>query len=407
MNIDQTTGAASGPAPTPLQPEVSQPVWLGMLGGGQLGRMFVQAAHALGYRVMVLDPDPDCPASAMADQFVCADYADTRALALLGERCQAVSTEFENVPAAALQQLARSCRVAPAAECVAIAQDRSAEKRFFDSHTQQFGVRPTPYLELTSESGIDGIPDYFLPGVLKTARMGYDGKGQIRVANRDALLQAFRQLGSVPCVLEQWLPLASEISVLVVRGANGEQVAYPAAENCHRHGILHTSTIPAQSVAPKVAKQAQQAALAISNELGYVGVLCIEFFVLQDGSLLVNEMAPRPHNSAHYTLDASHSSQFEQQVRALAGLPLGSATQLAPAIMLNLLGDLWFDGQSDVPREPAWQDILALPAAKLHLYGKQQARRGRKMGHITFVAPTLEQAQAQLQQACEVLGIEP
>jgi len=209
----------------------------------------------------------------------------------------------------------------------------------------------------------------------------------------------------VTCLLEKMLPLAYEVSVLVARGADGAAVVYPIAENVHRDGILFTTTVPSDHVSDTVAKKAQDAALAIIARLDYVGVLCIEFFVLTDGSLVVNEMAPRPHNSGHYTIDACITSQFEQQARAMARLPLGDVRQHSPAVMLNILGDIWYEGDSDTMREPAWDQILALPGAHLHLYGKAQARRARKMGHVTFVAPTMEQAQAQLAAACAILGI--
>jgi len=216
---------------------------------------------------------------------------------------------------------------------------------------------------------------------------------------------AFAEMGGVTCLLEKMLPLAYEVSVLVARGADGAAVVYPIAENVHRDGILFTTTVPSNHLSDAIAKQAQNAALEIIARLDYVGVLCIEFFVLTDGSLVVNEMAPRPHNSGHYTIDACITSQFEQQVRAMARLPLGDVRQHSPAVMLNILGDVWFDADSDEMREPAWDKILALPGAHLHLYGKAQARRARKMGHITFVAPTLVAAQAQLAAACTILGI--
>ena len=252
---------------------------------------------------------------------------------------------------------------------------------------------------------VDQVPEHLFPGILKTARMGYDGKGQVRVKNVDELRLAFSQMNGVVCVLEKMLPLAYEISVLVARGANGERVVYPIAENVHRDGILFTTTVPSPNVSADAAQQAQQAALQLIADINYVGVLCIEFFVLQDGSIVVNEMAPRPHNSGHYTIDACVTSQFAQQVRATAGLPLGEVRQHSPCVMLNLLGDVWFqDGQC---QEPRWDLILALPSARLHLYGKSEARIARKMGHITFVAAQMQQAQSDLMQACQILGIAP
>ena len=389
----------------PILPGTTPATWLGVMGGGQLGRMFVHAAQMMGFKVAVLEPARDCPAGHAADRLVCADYTDEVALAELARLCAAVTTEFENVPAHSLAFLAERTFVAPVAACVSVAQDRLAEKRFFAACGARSGVLPAPWHPVLSEADVDAIPDDLLPGILKTVRLGYDGKGQVRVKTRDEVRAAFAALQGVPCVLEKMLPLAYEISVLAARGADGESVVYPIAENVHRDGILFTTTVPGPNVCGERAAQAQQAALAIIAELGYVGVLCIEFFVLQDGSLVVNEMAPRPHNSGHYTIDACVTSQFAQQARAMARLPLGEVRQHSPAVMLNILGDVWFEPGSDTPREPAWDKVLALPGANLHLYGKEEARRGRKMGHVTFVAPTLEAAQETLRAACAILGI--
>ena len=367
--------------------------------------MFVHAAQQMGYKVAVLEPSRDCPAGHAADHLLCADYGDEAVLAALAEQCAAVTTEFENVPAQSLLFLASRTFVAPAAACVSIAQDRIEEKRFFTACAPVSGVLPAPYQAISSEEDIAAIPDALFPGILKTVRMGYDGKGQVRVKTRDEVRAAFADMQGVACVLEKMLPLAYEISVLTARGIDGQSVVYPIAENVHRDGILFTTTVPGPNVCAESAGKAQAAALAIIARLGYVGVLCIEFFVLQDGTLVVNEMAPRPHNSGHYTIDACITSQFAQQARAMARLPLGDVRQHSPAVMLNILGDVWFDGDSEQPREPAWDKVLALPGANLHLYGKDDARRGRKMGHVTFVAPTLEQAQASLRAACDILGI--
>jgi 5-(carboxyamino)imidazole ribonucleotide synthase len=389
----------------PFIPSALPPTWLGVMGGGQLGRMFAHAAQAMGYKVAVLEPARDCPASHAADHLLCADYTDTEALAELAAQCVAVTTEFENVPAQSLGFLSARTFVAPSAACVSIAQDRIEEKRFFTQCASASGVLPAPHKLIASAADIESIPDALLPGILKTVRLGYDGKGQVRVRTREEARAAFAGMNGVACVLEKMLPLAYEISVLVARGADGQSVVYPIAENVHRDGILFTTTVPGPNVSAESAARAQDAALAISAQLGYVGVLCIEFFVLQDGSLVVNEMAPRPHNSGHYTIDACVTSQFAQQVRAMARLPLGDVRQHSPAVMLNILGDIWFDGKDDQPREPAWDQVLALPGANLHLYGKDEPRRGRKMGHVTFIAPTLAQAQASLRSACALLGI--
>jgi 5-(carboxyamino)imidazole ribonucleotide synthase len=391
----------------PFLPNANPPAWLGVMGGGQLGRMFAQAAQAMGYRVAVLEPARDCPAGQVAERLIEAGYLDPQGLDTLAAQCVAVTTEFENVPAESLSRLARDCFVAPGASCVSIAQDRIAEKRFFVECAPHSGVMPAPHQAIASHADIDAIPGELLPGILKTVRMGYDGKGQVRVRTREDVRAAFDAMGGVTCLLEKMLPLAYEVSVLTARGADGESVVYPIAENVHRDGILFTTTVPGPNVSQACALKAQDAARAMISQLGYVGVLCIEFFVLQDGSLVVNEMAPRPHNSGHYTLDACITSQFAQQVRAMARLPLGDARQHSPAVMLNILGDVWFIDGGDTAREPAWDKVLALPGACLHLYGKQDPRRGRKMGHATFVAPTLAAAQEQLRSACAILGIAP
>jgi 5-(carboxyamino)imidazole ribonucleotide synthase len=375
---------------------------LGILGGGQLGRMFAHAAQAMGYQVAVLEPEAACPAAQVAEHHVQLAYDDEQGLALLSRLAPRVTTEFENVPADSLKLLATGGFVAPAAACVSIAQDRLAEKHFFTRCGLHTGVYPAPHWGIASEEDLKSVKDDLLPGILKTTRMGYDGKGQVRVRNREELHTAYALMQG-HCVLEKMLPLAYEVSVLVARGVDGEAVVYPIAENVHRDGILFTTLAPSPNVSPEVARQAQKAALDIIAELGYVGVLCIEFFVLTDGSIVVNEMAPRPHNSGHYTMDACDTSQFEQQVRALAQLPLGSVRQHSAAAMLNILGDVWFDGERQ--REPAWDKILAIPGAHLHLYGKAEARRARKMGHVTFVASSMELARANLRSACVILGI--
>jgi 5-(carboxyamino)imidazole ribonucleotide synthase len=391
----------------PILPAANPPAWLGVMGGGQLGRMFAQAAQAMGYQVAVLEPSDACPAGQVAQRLVNAGYSDAAGLDALAAQCLAVTTEFENVPADSLSRLAQSVFVAPNAHGVSVAQDRIAEKSFFVGCAPKSGVLPAPHKVIASQEDIDAIGDDLLPGILKTVRMGYDGKGQVRVKSRADVQAAFESMGKVTCLLEKMLPLAYEVSVLTARGHDGESVVYPIAENVHRDGILFTTTVPGPNVSDESALKAQKAAQAIVAELGYVGVLCIEFFVLTDGSLVVNEMAPRPHNSGHYTMDACVTSQFAQQVRAMARLPLGDVRQHSPAVMLNILGDVWFTDDTDATREPAWHEILALPGANLHLYGKDDPRRARKMGHLTFVAPTLAQAQQQLNAACAILGIAP
>ncbi len=373
---------------------------LGVIGGGQLGRMFVHAAQCLGYRTLVLDPDEASPAGAVAHEQICAGYLDPAGLEQMASRCAAITTEFENVPAQALEQLARSRRVAPAAAAVAICQDRVAEK----AHFAASGVACAPYAVIASAADLQSVPDRLLPGILKTARFGYDGKGQMRVSSRAELAMAWGELKGVTCVLEQMLPLALELSVISARGSDGSIVQFPVQQNLHIDGILAVTQVPAADVSEALQVQALRAAARITESMDYVGVLCVEFFLLQDGSLIVNEMAPRPHNSGHYTIDACDVSQFELQVRTLAGLPLTPPRLHSPTLMLNLLGDLWFDAAGTL-RTPAWDALLALPGTHLHLYGKASPRSGRKMGHLTITAATAGQAGQIALKAAMILGL--
>ena len=347
--------------------------WLGILGGGQLGRMFVLAAHTLGYRVMVLDPDAEAPAGRSADRFLCGAYDSPELLAAMAAQCAAVTLEFEGVPAASLDWLAAHCRVTPQAASVATAQDRSMEKKLLG---EVVGV--VPYALIDDVRQIAAVPPELFPGILKTARMGYDGRGQIRVADAGAAQAAFAALGGVPCVLEKRVSLARELSVVLARDAGGRLAVYPVTENRHVNGILDVSIAPAQ-ISAETARRAREAAVAVATALDYRGVMCLELFELDDGRLLANEIAPRPHNSGHWTLDAASLSQFDQQVRVLAGLPLAEPQQLAPAVMVNLLGELWRNGTPD------WNAVLADAQTRLWLYGKVAARAGRKMGHFTCV----------------------
>ena len=375
-------------------------VTLGVVGGGQLGRMFVHAAQAMGYLTAVLDPDQASPAGRVAHRHVRAGYLDAAGLAELGEHCAAVTTEFENVPAAALQSLSQRRRVAPGAAAVAVCQDRAAEKRLL----QGSGVACAPYAVISAKDELLSIPDQLLPGILKTCRLGYDGKGQRRVDDRAALAAAWAALGQVPCVLEQRLALRQELSVVVARGSDGEIVHLPVQQNLHRDGILAVTQVPAPDASAVLQAQAVAAARQIASAMDYVGVLCVEFFVLSDGSLVANEMAPRPHNSGHWSIDGSDLSQFALQVRTLAGLPLVAPRQHSAAVMLNLLGELWFDTQGR-PHTPDWAGVLALPGTHLHLYAKDEARPGRKMGHLTITAPDLPAANAVARQAAALLGL--
>jgi 5-(carboxyamino)imidazole ribonucleotide synthase len=382
-----------------LTPILAPGAWLGLLGGGQLGRMFCMAAQSLGYRVCVLDPADDSPAGSTADEHVQADYLDEAGLTRLAQRCRAATTEFENVPAAALAFLAQHCRVSPDAAAVAIAQDRIAEKRFLASCE----LEVAPYAVLVDAADLADVDTALFPAILKSARLGYDGKGQVPVASAEALTAAWDAMDRVACVLERRLDLALEISVVVCRTSDGETATFSVAENVHRGGILAVSIVPAR-IDAALARRTRDAAVTVARELRYVGVLAVEFFVLKDGRLLVNEIAPRPHNSGHYTIDACVTSQFEQQARVMAGLPLGDTTLLLPAVMLNVLGDAWYDGQTSC--EPDWAGVAAVPGAKLHLYGKRAARRGRKMGHVTCLGATLDEALGRARNVTRLLKLE-
>lgn len=364
---------------------------LGVLGGGQLGRMFVTAAQEMGYLVTVLDSSPDSPAGRIADDFICANFTDQSALRKISSQCVAVTTEFENISADVLEALSAHCLISPDAVSVRTTQNRITEKQFLA--TNGFAIAPYCVIRHTEDLLIQDVSNY-LPGILKVSQFGYDGKGQKRVENIADLKLAFEALNHSVCVLEKFIPLALEISVVVVRSATGEITTYPVSENQHVDGILDISIAPAR-VSESLANHAQMTACLIAEKLDYRGVLCVEFFLstLTSDGLLINEIAPRPHNSGHYSLDACIISQFEQQVRALCGLSLGETMQHTPAIMVNILGDLWHNG------EPNWNYVLRHPSTKLHLYGKTEARPGRKMGHFTTLNNSLENA---LQQAITI-----
>lgn len=357
---------------------------LGMLGGGQLGRMFTLAARTMGYAVVVLDPDPHSPAGALASEHVRADYLDAAALDHLAATCAAVTTEFENVPADALERLAADCVVRPQAAAVAPVQDRVSEKSLLDRH----GLPTAPWAPLRSRRDLAGaVAAVGTPAVIKTARGGYDGKGQAAVDAPDDAEAAFAEVDAAVSILERRIELACEISVIVCRAADGGVATYPPAANVHRNGILFTSTVPAGVAAP-IADRARAIAIDVAKALDYVGVLGVEMFVTPAGDVLVNEIAPRPHNSGHYTLDAAATTQFEQQVRLLCGAPPGDTALLTPVSMVNLLGDVWLDGAPD------WTRVLDDPSAYLHLYGKREPRPGRKMGHLNVVDPVADTALA-------------
>ena len=442
---------------------------LGVLGGGQLGRMWAHAAQTMGYQTAVLDPDPLSPAGLVSHLHLCADYLDPQALAQMAQQCSAITTEFENVPAQALAQLARTLPVSPAAASVAVAQDRAQEK----AHFTRCGVPVAPHAVLASAADVAAVSEALLPGILKTARMGYDGKGQARVANRAELLAAWQAMQSIGlampsgdqapganaaratspnmdaphpaqaiaspqghatpsatvCVLEKMLPLAAECSVVLALGHGGQVVHLPVQAILHRDGILAVTEVGDGALDTALADQALAAAREVAQGLNYGGVLCVEFFVLQPAtpggqpSLVVNEIAPRPHNSGHHSIDSCDVSQFDLQVRCMAGLPLVPPRAHSAAVMLNLLGDLWWpaaepagateqwDKKTHPPtesaREPDWAAVLAFPGVHLHLYGKTQPRAGRKMGHLTCTAPTLAQARDVARQAAQCLGLAP
>ncbi|PPC88465.1 MAG: 5-(carboxyamino)imidazole ribonucleotide synthase [Methylotenera sp.] len=353
---------------------INPPAMLGMLGGGQLGRFFVTAAHELGYKVTVLDPDQNSPAGKIADCHICANYDDVNALKQMTETCQAVTTEFENVPAATLEKLAENVTVRPSAACVAIAQNRVLEKNFI----KQAGLPVAPFVVVNTFGDLPEDSSDLYPAILKVARFGYDGKGQARVKNRQEAQNAFAEFKQEICVLEQMLLLDLEVSVVLARDAQGNIAAFPTAENSHLNGILDISIVPARC-SEVMKANAQELAKKLAEKLDYVGVLAVEFFVVGK-KLLVNEIAPRPHNSGHYTIDACVTNQFEQQVRALTGLPLGDVSLHSNAVMVNILGDSWVSNA-----EPAWDKALAHSNLKLHLYSKEQPRKARKMGHFTVI----------------------
>jgi len=349
---------------------------LGMLGGGQLGRMFVTAARTMGYEVIVLDPDANSPAGKMASQHLEAVYSDRDALDYLAQNCAAISTEFENIPADTLEYLAQFLPVHPSANALRIAQNRVLEKNFFNAQ----GLNVAPYMAIDSRADIAAASSFEFPAILKTATLGYDGKGQVVCESFDELSAIYKKIDGRPCVLEKKIELSQEVSVVLCRSESGELDCFPIAENEHAKGILDVSVAPAD-LSEGMADEVRQAACRIAEGLEYCGVLAVEFFISSDNQVLVNEMAPRPHNSGHYTLDACETSQFEQQVRMMCGLPSGSSRQHTAVAMWNILGDIWpQDGT------PEWSEILRLGDAKLHLYGKAEARAGRKMGHVNCLA---------------------
>jgi 5-(carboxyamino)imidazole ribonucleotide synthase len=355
---------------------------LGVLGSGQLGRMFTIAARRLGYRVHVLSPDSDTPTGQVADLEVQANYHDLEQVSAFARNAAVVTFEFENVPLETVQAVERFAPVRPAGNVLHTTQHRLREKTFL----QRAGFPTTPFAAIRTEHDLERLPHDLIPGILKTSAWGYDGKGQAKV---DQLAQLRRlwltDFQQQEAILEQRVDFELELSVVAARGLDGRTVAYGPLENIHRNHILDLTLCPGR-IDPRIGHAALEMAESILTHLGGVGVLCVEMFLTRDGRLLVNELAPRPHNSGHLTIDAHVTCQFEQQVRAVSGLPLGSAEQLRPAAMANLLGDVWSNGPPD------WAAALSDPAVKLHLYGKRDAKPGRKMGHLTATGATVDEA---------------
>ncbi|OIQ99354.1 N5-carboxyaminoimidazole ribonucleotide synthase [mine drainage metagenome] len=372
---------------------------LGMLGGGQLGRFFVIAAHEMGYRVTVLDPDANSPAGKIADVHICAAFDDKEALKAMASACEAISTEFENVPADTLSFLAQTTSVRPSAQSVAIAQHRVSEKNFL----KESGLPVAPYVVINAEADVPDDASDIYPAILKVARFGYDGKGQARVKNLEEAQLAYSQFSREECVLEKMLKLDYEVSVVLARDAHGNVATFPTSENSHLNGILDVSIVPARG-SDAVSYQAQKLAISVAEKLNYTGVMGVEFFVC-NGELLVNEIAPRPHNSGHYTIDACVTNQFEQQVRVMTGLPLGSSRQHSSAVMVNLLGDVWPTDATGAQTEPDWLKAFNNAQLKMHLYGKHEARAGRKMGHYTVINASRDEAIKQAMQIRVELNI--
>ena len=355
---------------------------LGVLGGGQLGRMFVQAARTMGYKVVVLDPDSMSPAGAVADKHLSCPYSDPDALDYMAQHCAAVTIEFENVPVEVLQRLEKDCLVRPDANVVEKVQDRIREKVLL----RECHLATVPYRPVVHEGDLDeALASLRLPAILKKAAFGYDGKGQCAISCAADAYRAFTEFLGKPCVLEQRVDLRMELSLLLARSPTGEIAFYPPAENIHVNGILDTSVVPAR-ISPDIIERATQMAQTLAEHVNYCGLLAVEFFLTRQNELLINELAPRPHNSGHFTLDACLTTQFEQQVRMLCGLPPGDTRLLSPVVMVNLLGDLW------QAKDPDWEKVLGIPNAKLQLYGKHTARQGRKMGHYNVLAPNVEEA---------------
>ena len=372
------------------------PKCLGILGGGQLGRMFVIAARQMGYKVAVLEPDINCPASNLANYHIKTNYDDKDGLDQLKQLSEVITTEFENIPANSLAYLENNIEVYPSASSILIAQNRINEKQFFNS----LGIATTKYIPIETLDDINKVSQDIFPAILKTNTLGYDGKGQVRVNNIEELKVGFEKLTPSRCILEKLVDIKLEVSVIVARSKN-EVVAYPVSQNIHKNGILDITIAPA-NIENDLQDKITKAALAVIENLGYIGVLAVEFFITKDNQIIANEMAPRPHNSGHHTIDANTTSQFEQQVRAICNLKLGNTKLTDKAIMLNLLGDIW----QDQTTPPDFEKIFSkYDNLKLHLYDKQIALPGRKMGHLTILGDNLDELLEQIKHIKLELGI--
>lgn len=387
----QTSSAATTSA---QQPPVLPGQTIGMLGGGQLGRMFAIVARRMGYRIIVLTDHEDDPAAQVSDEVICGPYSPEN-LDQLAERCSVVTLEFENIPVEAVRRLAAAVPTHPSARVLATAQDRSVEK----TTLADFGLPVTPFRTIADLSSPPGhqewesaVEDFGYPLIVKVARSGYDGKGQQRINTSAEAESRLASFGSERVVVEQCIAFDREISAIVARNAEGQSAVFPLFENRHARHILDVTTCPA-AVSAETANEARRIALTVAEKLDLVGVLCVEMFVQPNGAVLINEIAPRPHNSGHLTIEAHRVSQFEQQLRAVCGLPLGETSLRSPAAMANLLGDCWEDGP------PAFAKALTVPGVTLHLYGKADARPRRKMGHLTATAATLAEAEANVRLA--------
>jgi 5-(carboxyamino)imidazole ribonucleotide synthase len=378
------------PAPAVFRPGAT----IGVMGGGQLGRMFAIAARRMGYGVRTFSPDEDTPTGALADVEIAASYDDEEAVRAFAKSVDVLTFEFENIPTQTIQWAAAHCVVRPGANVLHICQHRLREKEFL----RGAGLPLPRFAHVTSVATLrSAVAELGTPCVLKTAAFGYDGKGQRRIAAGDDLEKIWEDFAGGSAVLEQWVPFQKEISVLVARGPTGESATYPVCENQHRNHILDLTIVPAD-IHARPNLTARMLAAQIAQALDLVGLLAVEMFLLPSGDILINELAPRPHNSGHFSFDASVTSQFEQQLRAVCGLPLGSTESTRPAAMVNLLGDLWEGG------EPDWAAALAFPDVKLHLYGKAGPRPGRKMGHLTVLGHTPDEAVRIAHEAREALS---